>query len=166
MIQPWAFGVGALTPRPYTTRELLTLLLLLLSHVSRVRLYVTPETAGHQAPVPGILQASILEWVAISFSSAGKWKVKVKLLSRVQLFANPWTVAYQALASVGFPRQEYWSGLPLPSLAYVCMYVHITGSWDYDDWEVRTRRVNGRVSILVQVQSRRKLASQLKGREF
>ena len=46
------------------------LLLLLLSHVSHVRLCVTPQTAAHQAPVPGILQASILEWVAISFSSA------------------------------------------------------------------------------------------------
>ena len=62
-----------------------------------------------------------------------KVKSESEMLSRVQLFANPWTVAYQALASVGFPRQEYWSGLPLPSLAYVCMYVHITGSWDYDD---------------------------------
>ena len=42
-------------------------------------------------------------------------KVKVKLLSRVQLFAIPWTVAYQALRSMGFSRQEYWSGLPFPS---------------------------------------------------
>ena len=58
---------------------------------------------------------SILEWVAISFSSAGKWKVKVKLLSCVQLFATPWTIAYQAPPSMGFPRQEYWSGVPLPS---------------------------------------------------
>ena len=71
--------------------------------------------AAHQAPVPGILQARIMEWVAISFSSAWKWKVKVKLLSPVQLFATPWTAAYQAPPSMGFPRQEYWSGLPLPS---------------------------------------------------
>ena len=42
--------------------------LLLLSHVSRVRLCATPWTAAHQAPVPGILQARILEWAAISFS--------------------------------------------------------------------------------------------------
>ena len=65
--------------------------------------------------VPGILQAGTLEWVAISFSDAWKWKVKVKLLSRVQLFATPWTAAYQAPPSMGFSRQEYWSGLPLPS---------------------------------------------------
>ena len=65
--------------------------------------------------VPGILQARTLEWVAISFSNAWKWKVKVKSLSRVQLFAIPWTAAYQAPPSMGFSRQEYWSGLPLPS---------------------------------------------------
>ena len=65
--------------------------------------------------VPGILQARTLEWVAISFSSAWKWKVKVKSLSRVWLFATPWTEAYQAPPSMGFSRQEYWSGVPLPS---------------------------------------------------
>ena len=47
-------------------------------------------------PIPGILQARTLEWVAISFSNAGKWKVKVKSLSRVQLLATPWTAAHQA----------------------------------------------------------------------
>ena len=67
-------------------------------------------------PVPGILQARTLEWVAISFSDAWKWKVKVKSLSRVWLFATPWTAAHQAPPSMGFPRQEYWSGVPLPSL--------------------------------------------------
>ena len=67
------------------------------------------------SPVPGILQARTLEWVAISFSNAWKWKVKVKSLSGVQLFTTPWTLAYQAPPSVGFSRQEYWSGLPLPS---------------------------------------------------
>ena len=65
--------------------------------------------------VPGILQARTLEWVAISFSNAWKWKVKVKLLSRVLLLATPWTAAYQAPSSMGFSRQEYWSGVPLPS---------------------------------------------------
>ena len=55
--------------------------------------------------VPGILQARILEWVAISFSNAWKWKVKVKSLSRVQPLANPWTAAYQAPPSMGFSRQ-------------------------------------------------------------
>ena len=65
--------------------------------------------------VPGILQARTLEWVAISFSSAWKWKVKVKSLSSFQLFATPWTAAYQAPPSMGFSRQEYWSGVPSPS---------------------------------------------------
>ena len=65
--------------------------------------------------IPGILQARALEWVAISFSNAWKWKVKVKSLSHVQLFATPWTAAYQAPPSMGFSRQEYWSGVPLPS---------------------------------------------------
>ena len=62
------------------------------------------------SPIPGILQARTLEWVAISFSSAWKWKVKVK-----SLLATPWTAAYQAPLSMGFSRQEYWSGVPLPS---------------------------------------------------
>ena len=66
-------------------------------------------------PVPGILQARTLERVAISFSNAWKWKVKVKLLSRVRLSATPWTAAYQAPPSMGFSRQECWSGVPLPS---------------------------------------------------
>ena len=66
--------------------------------------------------IPGILQARTLEWVAISFSNVWKWKVKVKSLSRVRLLATPWTAAYQAPPSMGFSRQEYWSGLPLPSL--------------------------------------------------
>ena len=65
--------------------------------------------------VPGILQARTLEWVAISFSSAWKRKVKVKSLSCVQLLVTPWTAAYQAPPSMGFSRQEYWSGVPSPS---------------------------------------------------
>ena len=64
--------------------------------------------------IPGILQARTLEWGAISFSNEWKWKVKVKLLSRVWLFA-PWTAAYQAPLSMGFSRQECWSGVPLPT---------------------------------------------------
>ena len=67
------------------------------------------------SPVPGILQARTLEWVAISFPNAWKWKVKVKSLSRVWLLATPWTAAYQAPPSMGFSRQEYWSGSPVPS---------------------------------------------------
>ena len=68
------------------------------------------------SPVPGILQARTLEWVAISFSSAWKWKMKVKSFSHARLLATPWTTAYQTPQSMGFSRQEYWSGLPLPSL--------------------------------------------------
>ena len=67
------------------------------------------------SPVPGILQARTLEWVVISFSNAWKWKVKGKSLSHVWLLATPWTAAHQALPSMGFSRQEYWSGVPLPS---------------------------------------------------
>ena len=67
------------------------------------------------SPVPRILQARTLEWVATSFSNAWKWKVKVKSLSRVRPSATPWTAAYQAPPSMGFSRQEYWSGVPLPS---------------------------------------------------
>ena len=58
------------------------------------------------SPVPGILQARALEWAAISLSNAQKWKVKVKLLSRVQLLATPWTETYQAPPSMGFSRQK------------------------------------------------------------
>ena len=64
---------------------------------------------------PGILQARTLEWVAISFSNAWKWKVKVRSFSHVRLLATPWTAAYQAPPSMGFSRQEYRSGVPLPS---------------------------------------------------
>ena len=83
------------------------------------------------SPVPGILQARTLEWVAMSFCNAWKWKVKVKLLSHIWLLANPWTAAYQAPPSMGFFRQKYWSGLPLPSpenedyisVTKVCLYI-------------------------------------------
>ena len=74
------------------------------------------------SPVPGILQARTLEWVAISFSSAWKGKLKVKSLSRVWLFVTPWSAAYQAPPSMGLSRQEYWSGVPLPS---PCMSLEI-----------------------------------------
>ena len=67
------------------------------------------------SPILGILQARTLEWVVISFSNAWKWKVKGKSLSGVWLLAIPWTAAYQAPLSMGFSRQEYWSGVPSPS---------------------------------------------------
>ena len=73
-------------------------------------------------PIPGILQARTLEWGATSFSNAWKWKVKVKSLSRVRLFATPWIAAHQAPPPMGFSRQEYWSGLPLPSPGITTFY--------------------------------------------
>ena len=82
------------------------------------------------SPVPGILQAETLEWVAISFSNAWKWKVKVKSLSCVRLFETPWTATYQVPLSMGFYRQKYWSGLPLPSpnstsyQGYICTLLY------------------------------------------
>ena len=82
-------------------------------------LYDPTDGSPPGSHVPGILQARTLEWVAIPFSNAWKWKVKVKSLSRVWLLATPWTAAYQAPPSIGFSRQEYWSGLPLPSPLYV-----------------------------------------------
>ena len=94
---------------------LVPLLLLLLSRFSRDRLCDPIDGSPPGSPIPGILQARTLEWVDISFSNAGKWKVKVKSLSRVRLLATPWTAAHQAPPSMGFSRQEYWSGVPLSS---------------------------------------------------
>ena len=85
--------------------------------------------------VPGILQARTLEWVAIPFSSASKWKVKVKSLSRVRLLVTPWTAAYQASPSMGFSRQEYWSGLTLPSLEIRLKLCYLNcGPWNSILW--------------------------------
>ena len=64
------------------------------------------------SPIPGILQARTLEWVAISFSNTWKLKVKMKLLSGVRLLATPWTAAYQAPPSMGFARQEVYFNVP------------------------------------------------------
>ena len=83
--------------------------------------------------VPGIVQARTLEWVAISFSNARKWKMKVKSFSRVRLFMTPWTAAYQAPPPMGFSKQEYWSGLP---------YMYIRG------WEINLIKTQG-LSTLV-----------------
>ena len=86
------------------------------------------DSSPSGSPVPAILQARTLEWVAISFSNAWKWKVKVKSLSRGWLLATPWTEAYQAPPSMGFSRQEYWSGVPLPS-PYVLLKSHSSLMW-------------------------------------
>ena len=75
----------------------------------------TTDGSPPGSPVPRILQARTLEWVAISFSNAWKGKVKGKSLSRVRLFSTPWTAAHQTPPSMGFSRQEYWNGVPSPS---------------------------------------------------
>ena len=80
------------------------------------------------SPVPGILQARTLEWVAISFSNAWKWKVKMKPLSHVRLLMTPWTAAYQASPSMGFSRQEDWSGSPVPSPSTQCRWTYFKTS--------------------------------------
>ena len=94
------------------------LLLLLLSRFSHVWLCDPIDGSPSGSSISGILQARTLEWVAISFSNAWKWKVKVKSLSHVWLLATAWTAAHQAPLSMGFSRQEYWSGVPLPSPFY------------------------------------------------
>ena len=77
------------------------------------------------SPVPGILQARTLEWVAISFSNAWKWKVKSEseVARHAQLIETPWTTAHQAPPSMGFSRQGYWSGVPLPSPSLRLTYI-------------------------------------------
>ena len=75
-------------------------------------------------PVSGILQARTLEWVAISFCNAWKWKLKLQLLNRVRLLETPWTAAYQ-VPPMGFPRQEYWSWLSLPSPTLLMLWQNI-----------------------------------------
>ena len=122
LLRPWDFpgrstGVGC--------HWLLSimLLLLLLSHFSRIWLCDPINGSPPGPPVPGILQARTLEWVAISFSNAWKWKVKVKSLSHVRLLATPWTAAYQALPSRDFPGKSTGVGchclLQLQSLSKV-----------------------------------------------
>ena len=98
------------------------------------------------SPAPGILQARTLEWVAISLYNAWKWKVKVKSLSRVRLLSTPWTAAYQAPPSMGFSRQEYWSGAPLPSL---------TTSWHLKAWTEREK--TQKYSLLLLISTRTSL---------
>ena len=92
---------------------------------SCLTLYDPIDGSPPGSPVPGILQARTLEWVAISFSNAGKWKVKVMLLSRVRLLATPRTAAYQAPPSMGFSRQEYWSGVNFQSLFWLEELLHV-----------------------------------------
>ena len=102
----------------------------LLSRFSRVQLCDPIDSSPPGSPVPGSLQARTVEWVAISFSNAWKWEVKVKSLSRVLLLATPWTAAHQAPPIMGFSSREYWSGVPLPSpkdtLYYLLLFPYCT----------------------------------------
>ena len=75
------------------------------------------------SPIPGILQARTLEWVAISFSNSWKWKMKLKTLSHVLLLATPWTAVYQASPSMAFSKEECWSGVPLPSSIIIILII-------------------------------------------
>ena len=101
-------------------------------------------------PFPRILQARKLEWVVMSFSNAWKWKVKVKSLSRVRLLVTPWTAAHQAPPSMGFSRQEYWSGVPLPSP--ICHYTFVQICRMYNiQW---TLNVNSGIWVIMQCQCR------------
>ena len=100
-----------------------------------------PDGSPPGSAIPGILQARTLEWVAISFSNAWKQKVKVKLLSRVRPSATPWTAAYQAPPSMGFSRQEYWSGVPLPSPMIRLVLLIPKELWNGQrDWKVWLRK--------------------------
>ena len=99
-------AIAISTMRPSSAAKLLQLCLTLCDPI---------DDSAPVSPIPGILQARTLEWVAISFSNALKWKVKVKSLSCIRPLATPWTAAYQAPPSMGFSRQEYWSGVSLPS---------------------------------------------------
>ena len=86
------------------------------------------------SPISGILQARTLEWVAISFFNAWKWKVKVKSLGRVRLLSTPWTAAYQAPPPMGFSRQEYWSGLAISSKRTHTIMAHLPGFCSQCPW--------------------------------
>ena len=124
--------------------------LLLLSHFTCPTLCDPINGSPPGSPVPGILQARTLEWVAISLSIAWKWKVKVKSLSHVWLLVTPWTAAYQAPPSMGFSRQEYWNGVPLPSPSTPLVWskflkYQVMGKMDFPSW--RDQNLNGIKSL-------------------
>ena len=122
---PSSHSYTLLFPSPLAGTSLFSMsLILFMSHAAAAAaksLQSCPTLCNHGdgsppgSPIPGILQARTLDWVAISFSNAWKWKVKMKSLGHVRLLATPWTAAHRAPPSMGFSRQEYWSGVPLPS---------------------------------------------------
>ena len=86
---------------------------MLLSHFSHVRLWDPIDGSPPGSPVPGILQARTLEWVAISFSNAWKWKVKVKLLSRCLTLSNPmdWGLPGSSIHGIFQARVLEWGAI-------------------------------------------------------
>ena len=122
----WEVWQSTLTRSPTTSFILITAAAAAKSLQSCPTLCDPIDSSPPGFPVPGILQARTLEWAAISFSNAWKWKVEVKSRSRVRLFATPWTAAYQAPPSMGFSKQECWSGVPLPSLTLITALFHLT----------------------------------------
>ena len=94
---------------------------------SRPTLWYPIDGSPPGSLVPGSLQARTLEWGAISFSNECKWKEKVKSLSCARLVATARTADYQAPPSMGFSRQEYWSGVPLPY--YSAKYLWLQPNW-------------------------------------
>ena len=122
----WEVWQSTLTRSPTTSFILMTAAAAAKSLQSCPTLCDPIDSSPPGFPVPGILQARTLEWAAISFSNAWKWKVEVKSRSRVRLFATPWTAAYQAPPSMGFSKQECWSGVPLPSLTLITALFHLT----------------------------------------
>ena len=116
-MHPWTY----LTPKSlylpplHCPSPLSSLLLLLLSRFSPVQLCATPETAAHQLPRPWDSPGKNTGVGCHFLLQCMKVKSERKSLSHVRLFATPWTAAYQAPPSMGFSRQEYWSGVPLPS---------------------------------------------------
>ena len=117
---PWTEEAGRLQSYTVTNNQTqlkqLSMQVLLLLLLLQLCLTLCDPTDGSPpgSTISWILQAGTLERVAISFSNAWKWKVKS--LSCVLLFATPWTAAYQAPPSMGFSRQEYWSGVPMQAL--------------------------------------------------
>ena len=140
----------------------LLVLLLLLNHFRCVRLCHSRDSSPPASPVPGILQARTLEWVALSFSNAWKWRMKVKSLSHARLPVTPWTAAYRLLHPWDFSGKstgvgchcllEQWTASKLGK-EYIqtiyCYLVYLTymqntlcecrtgwsTSWNQDCWE-------------------------------
>ena len=89
--------------------------LLLLSHFSRVRLCVTPQTAAHQAP-PSLGYSRQEHWRGLPLPSPmHERKSESEVAQSCPTLSDPMDCSQQALQTMGFSRQEYWSGLPLPS---------------------------------------------------